>query len=59
MKQHKISVILTEDDFEISMCRKPYGQDEFDEWASILECELRTGYVNWNFLDECVVEERG
>ena len=55
--KHTISLILTEGDFEISMSRKPYGQDEFDEWAMSLEQGLCSGYVNWQFLDECTVED--
>jgi hypothetical protein len=41
--KHTISLILSEDDFEISMSRKPQGQEEFDEWAMSLEQGLCTG----------------
>ena len=56
--KHTIRVVLTEHDYEASMGRKPYGQDVFDEWAMLLEHELCRGYINWQFLDECVVEDR-
>ncbi|MDP6153342.1 MAG: hypothetical protein QF785_08195 [Phycisphaeraceae bacterium] len=56
--KHTIRVVLTEHDYEASMGQKPYGQDVFDEWATILEESLRTVYVDWSLLDDCVVDER-
>ena len=53
MKEHTISLILTLDDFKVSMGREPKDVAEFEDWASLLEKGLLNGYIDWDILYEC------
>lgn len=53
IKDHRITIILTEGDFEQSMKRKPKSQAEFDKWASLAEKGLLNGHIDWGIIYEC------
>ncbi len=47
-----MEIIITADDFEQSMKRKPKDQSEFDEWVSYVEEDLISDDVAWEMLFE-------
>ena len=56
MREHTITFILTVDDFEMSMGRKPRDKDEFEEWARLCEKGLCNGHIDWDIIYECARE---
>lgn len=56
IKDHRIVIELCEGDFEISMKRKPRDQEEFDEWAYLVEKGLLNGHIDWDILYECACD---
>lgn len=53
MREHTITLTLTEGDFEMSMGRKPRDEDEFEEWARLCEKGLCNGHIDWDIVLEC------
>ena len=56
IKDHTITLTLCTGDFEQSMHRKPKNQQEFDEWAGLLEKGLLNGHIDWDILYECTYD---
>jgi len=52
-REHTITLTLCEGDFEMSMGRKPCGDEEFEEWARLCEKGLLNGHIDWDILFEC------
>jgi len=52
-KDYQIKIELSEEEFELSMGRKPKDQREFDEWARLAEKGLLNGHIDWDILYEC------
>ena len=50
---HRIVIELSEGDFESSMARKPRDQEEFDDWAYLVEKGLVNGHIDWDIVYEC------
>jgi len=53
IKDPRIVIELSEEEFEMSMGRKPRDQDEFDDWARLAEKGLLNGHIDWDILYEC------
>ncbi len=53
IKEYQIVLTLSPEDFESSMGRKPERQEEFDEWAGLMEKGLLNGHIDWDILYEC------
>ncbi len=53
IKDYKIVIEISEEEFELSRCRKPNDQQEFDDWAQLAEKGLLNGYIDWDILNEC------
>jgi hypothetical protein len=56
IKDYRIVIGLSEEEFELSMGRKPRDQDEFDEWAQLAEKGLLNGHIDWDILYECTCD---
>jgi hypothetical protein len=56
IKDYKIVIELSEEEFELSMGRNPRDQDEFDEWARLAEKGLLNGHIDWDILYECTCD---
>jgi hypothetical protein len=56
MKDYRIVIDLCEEEFELSMGRKPRDQDEFDDWARPAERGLMNGHIDWDILYECTCD---
>ena len=62
IEDYRIVIELCEEEFELSMDRKPRDQDEFDEWAQLAEKGLLNGHIDWDIIYECThdaMEDRG
>jgi len=55
-REHTITLTLCEGDFEMSMGRKPRGDEEFEEWAYLCEKGLLNGHIDWDILYACAKE---
>jgi len=53
---HTITLTLCDGDFEMSMGRMPRDDEEFEEWAHLLEKGLLNGHIDWDILYECAKE---
>lgn len=53
IKDHTITILLCDGDFEQSMGRRPRNQDEFDQWAYLAEKGLLNGHIDWDIIYEC------
>ena len=53
IREHKITITLTDGDFIESMGREPLNQSEFDRWAELAEKGLLNGHIDWNIIYEC------
>lgn len=53
IKPCKVVIEWCEEEFELSMSRKPRNQEEFDDWARLMEKGLLNGHVDWDILYEC------
>ena len=51
IREHVITFILSEGDFEMSMRRKPESQEEFDDWAQLCEKGLCNGHIEPRHID--------
>jgi len=56
IKDYRIVIELSEEEFELSMGRKPRDQHEFDEWAQLAEKGLLNGHIDWDILYECTCD---
>ncbi len=56
IKDYRIVIELCEEEFELSMGRKPRDQDEFDDWARLARKGLMNGHIDWDLLYECVCD---
>jgi len=56
IKEHKIVLTLCSGDFEQSMGKGPRSQEEFNEWAQLLEKGLLNGHIDWDILYECTCD---
>ena len=56
IKDYQIVIELCEQEFELSMGRKPKDQREFDEWARLAEKGLLNGHIDWDILYECTCD---
>lgn len=56
IKDHRITIELSEDDFEGSMGRRPQDQAEFDQWAALAEKGLLNGHIDWSIIRDCTRE---
>jgi len=56
IKQHRITIILTHEDFRQSMGRRASNQEEFDEWAELAEKGLLNSHIDWDIIYECAEE---
>ena len=55
-REYTITLTLCDGDFEMSMGRMPRDDEEFEEWAYLLEKGLLNGHIDWDILYECVRE---
>lgn len=53
---HRIVIELSEDDFESAMARKARDQEEFDDWAYLVEKGLLNGHIDWDIVHECACD---
>jgi hypothetical protein len=53
IEDYKINIVLSDDDFEQSMGRRPKDQQEFDKWAMLAEKGLLNGHIDWDIIYEC------
>ena len=53
IREHRITITLTDGDFIESMGREPESQDEFDVWAQLAEKGLLNGHIDWSIIYEC------
>lgn len=53
IREHKITIILTDGDFIESMGREPKDQAEFNRWAELAEKGLLNGHIDWSIIYEC------
>ena len=56
IKDYRIVIEFCEQEFELSMGRKPNDQQEFDEWARLAEKGLLNGHIDWDILYECTCD---
>ncbi len=56
IKDHRIVIELSEGDFESSMGRKARDQEEFDDWAYLVEKGLLNGHIDWDIVYECACD---
>ena len=56
IKDYRIVIELSEEEFEMSMGRKPRDQEEFDDWARFAEKGLLNGHIDWDILYECTCD---
>jgi hypothetical protein len=56
IKDYRIVIELCEEEFELSMDRKPRDQEEFDDWAQLAEKGLMNGHIDWDLLYECTCD---
>ena len=56
IKEYRIVIEFSAEEFERSMGRKPKDQDEFDEWARFVEKGLLNGHIDWDMLYDCACE---
>ena len=56
IKEHRITIILTHEDFRQSMGRRAKSQQEFDKWAELAENELLNSHIDWDIIYECAGE---
>jgi len=56
IEDYRIVIELCEEEFELSMGRKPRDQNEFDEWARLAEKGLLNGHIDWDILYECACD---
>ncbi len=53
---YRVIIELCEEEFELSMGRKPRDQDEFDDRARLAERGLMNGHIDWDILYECTCD---
>jgi hypothetical protein len=56
IKDYRIVIELCEEQFEMSMGREPRDQDEFNDWARLMEKGLLNGHIDWDILHDCACE---
>lgn len=52
-REYTITLTLCGGDFEASMGRMPHDDEEFEEWAYLLEKGLLNGHIDWDVLYAC------
>jgi hypothetical protein len=55
-REYMTTLTLCEGHFEMSMGRKPRGDEEFEEWAYLCEKGLLNGHIDWDVLYQCAKE---
>jgi hypothetical protein len=55
-REYTITLTLCDGDFEMSMGRKPRGEEEFEEWVYLCEKGLLNGHIDWDILYACARE---
>lgn len=56
IKDYPIVIELCEEEFEMSMGRRPRDQNEFNDWARLMEKGLLNGHIDWDILHECACD---
>lgn len=56
IRDYRIVIELSEEEFEMPMGRKPRDQEEFDDWAHLAEKGLLNGHIDWDIIHECTRE---
>jgi len=56
IRDYRIVLLLSPEEFELSMGRTPNDQDEFDAWAALAEKGLLNGHIDWDIVYECTCD---
>jgi len=56
IKDYQIVLLLSPEEFELSMGRTPQDQEEFDAWATLAQKGLLNGHIDWDILYECTCD---
>jgi len=56
IRDYQIVLLLSPEEFELSMGRMPEDQEEFDRWAFFVEKGLLEGNIDWDNIRECTRE---
>jgi len=57
MFKYEIQVVISEEDFELGVGRRPRHQKEFLSFCCYCEKGLLNGHIDWDILFDCAREE--
>ena len=54
--EHTIELVVSEEEFEHTIGRKPRNKEEFEDWGRLIEKGL-SEHIDWDILFECARDE--
>jgi len=57
MLEYEIQLVISQEDFELAVGRKPRHEKEFLSFCGSCEKGLLDGHIDWNILFDCAREE--